>query len=45
MLDDTDATVRFESVNVTARAVLAAVPPRARKLAAVIALHDRLRTG
>ncbi|MCP2328950.1 hypothetical protein HDA40_007457 [Hamadaea flava] len=42
VLDGTDATVRFESVNITAKAVLAAVPPRARKLAAVTALHDRL---
>ncbi|WP_217369403.1 helix-turn-helix domain-containing protein [Nonomuraea antri] len=44
VLDNIDATVRFESVNVTAKAVLAAVPPRARKLAVVTALHDRLRS-
>ncbi|MER5336608.1 helix-turn-helix domain-containing protein [Micromonospora sp. NPDC002717] len=45
VLDDLDATVRFESVNVAAKAVIAAVPPRARKLAAVTALHHRLTVG
>ncbi|MFI1188792.1 helix-turn-helix domain-containing protein [Streptomyces californicus] len=42
VLDHLDATVRFESVHASARAVLAVVPPRGRKLAAVRTLRGVL---
>lgn len=45
VLDDLNPTVPFEGVNVTAKAVLAAVPSRARRLAPVAALHERLHCG
>jgi transcriptional regulator with XRE-family HTH domain len=42
VLDNLDATVRFESVDASARAVLAVVPPHGRKLAAVCTLRGLL---